>query len=407
MRAVKFPRDEAANILKAMEEGSSWALIRSQETSDPANAVRNRSLSNLVRPLPSLDQLEELLDIAYVASTLEEEGRRVDFTLAYLSEEGARELKHRTFPFTTPLPFVPSRLAKYALAAVPLTSSFGVWTGADGKLEIWGLTHHGNHVFDVDFAFLPTYLSIRVLRAATFTVHFDERLLLLFSRDHIRIFQEEAGKRIGLVEILRDRLCIDADVAVALRRVCERMVALRHGGTLLLTQKGGEKIGVKMHDTLTPRGQGFALLKDVVDAGRRPVVEAREKAVREGTIVHQRYAHEEKHREALDFVAQLTAVDGAVLLDDDLSVYGFGATIATDTKVPPVTSEHPGELGSKKPYDLERRGNRHRSAVAFCAQQKGPVVAFVASQDGDFSIMTRELDGSVNVIGPFELGVGL
>lgn len=162
---VRFPRDEAANVLKAMESTGSWATIRSEET----DATGNRARAELVRPLPTRENLETLLDVAYVASMLEEEGRRVDFTLAYISEEGARQLGHRAFPFAEALPLVPSRLAKYALAAAPLTTSFGVWPDAGGQLQVWGLTHHGNHTFDVDLTFLPTYLSVRVLRTGTFT----------------------------------------------------------------------------------------------------------------------------------------------------------------------------------------------------------------------------------------------
>jgi hypothetical protein len=164
-----------------------------------------------------------------------------------------------------------------------------------------------------------------------------------------------------------------------------------------------------MHETLTMRGGRFTLLKDVVDVDRKRGTgeDVPKEPVREGTVVHQRYSQDEKHREALDLIAHLTAVDGAVVLDDELNVRGFGATISTAATFPTVTVEHPAALGKKTPLDLERRGNRHRSAVSFCAQQTGLALAFVASQDGDFSVMMRESDGSVHVMGPYELGVGL
>jgi hypothetical protein len=305
-----------------------------------------------------------MLDAAYVASMMEEEGRRVGFTLAYLSQRGARQLGHRVFPFRTPLPLRPSHLAKYALAAAPLTTSFGVWP-AKGQLHVWGITHHGNHTFDIDLSFLPTYLSVRVVRTGTFTAHFDGRLLLLFSRDHVRLFDADADQ-INLVDILRDRLRLDPNVAVALQRVGQRMVALGHGGTILVTKKGKARKGLKMHGALTGRAGGLTLLKEVVDVDRRRAtgVDAPTEPVREGTAVHQRYTQDEKHREALDFVAQLTAVDGAVVLDEELSIYGFGATISTKRALPAVTTEHPAELGKKRKYDIERRGNRHRSATS-------------------------------------------
>jgi hypothetical protein len=212
---VKFPRDVAAELLDRMASGT-WATIREQGRSDPTNAATNRSLSELLRPLPTREQIEAILDAVYVASLLEEEGRRIEFTLAYLSEQGALRQQHRIFPFEKALQLVPGRIAKYALAAPALTTSFGVWPGADGQLQIWGFTQHGNHTFDVDLTFLPTYLSVRVLRTGTFTVHFDGRLMLLFSRDHVRWFDVDASKRIDLVDILRDLVGLDVRVAVAL-----------------------------------------------------------------------------------------------------------------------------------------------------------------------------------------------
>jgi hypothetical protein len=409
MGGVKFPRDVAAELLHNMATTGTWRSISEQERTDPSNAATNRALSKLVRPLPTGEQIEMVLDAVYVASLLEEEGRRVEFTLAYLSDEGARRQQHRTFPFKKPVPLVPSRLAKHALAAAPLTTSLGVWPGADGQLEVWGLTHHGNHTFDVDLTYLPAHLSVRVLRIGTFTLHFDSRLLLLFSRDHFHLFDPNLANRIDLVDILRDRVGLEVPVAVALRRVCLRMVALGHGGTILLTEKGVRPNALKMHDTLTMRDGAFTLLKDVVEEDRKRGTGegVPREGAREGTAVHQQYAQDEKHREALDYVAQLTAVDGAVVLDDELNVLGFGVTIATAGTVPSVTAEDPRALGKTLPLDLERRGNRHRSAVHFCAQQMGLALAFVASQDGDFSLVMRKADGGVHVLGPYELGVGL
>jgi hypothetical protein len=404
---VQFPRDVASSVLKVMKRTGSWATIRKQERRRESLARENRAKSEVVRPLPKLSHLKTMLDVAYVASMMEEEGRRVAFTLAYLSERGAREMGHHVFPFQAPLPLKPNHLAKYALAAAPLTTSFAVWPRGRG-LDIWGLVQHGNHTFALDLSFRPTYLSVRVLRSGTFMAEYDGYPLLLFSRDHVRLYDEDVLKRVNLVDILRDRLRIDPTVGVALRRVCQRMVALGHGGTILVTEKDKAKKALKMHDTLTARGMPLAMLKDVVEAERRELREANPKPpVREGTAVHQRYTQEEKHREALDFVAQLTAVDGAVVLDNELNIYGFGATIATGGAQPKVTTEHPASLGKKRPYDLERRGNRHRSAVAFCAQQMGAALALVASQDGDFSVVMAERNGSVHVIGPYELGVGL
>ena len=51
-------------------------------------------------------------------------------------------------------------------------------------------------------------------------------------------------------------------------------------------------------------------------------------------------------------------------------------------------------------------GNRHRAAAVFCMQQGRLVLALVASQDGDLSLIGKD-DGRAHVIRPFELGEGL
>jgi hypothetical protein len=119
---------------------------------------------------------------------------------------------------------------------------------------------------------------------------------------------------------------------------------------------------------------------------------------------------EEQHDEALDFVARLTAVDGAVVVRDDLTLLGFGATIA----IPPAGAPEevlvedptaPGEVTSTTIEDVG--GNRHRAAACYCAQQRDVALAFVASQDGDLSVFIRRADGAVHCLRPYELGIGL
>lgn len=84
-----------------------------------------------------------------------------------------------------------------------------------------------------------------------------------------------------------------------------------------------------------------------------------------------------------DYVASFAAVDGAVVLQRDLTLLGFGAEIV-DTKLP---KEHElveyGKHPHGKPDDkrLTSFGMRHRSACRFCQNVEG-AIAFVVSQDG-------------------------
>jgi hypothetical protein len=405
--SIRFPRDLAADLHKQLGSGS-WKMLHEQEANARTRsmAASNRRNFELARPLPSLPFVEQLLDVGYVASLFEEEGRRVGCEFGYLTPEGAASLRFGTFRFSTPVPLEPANLAKLAPLAQPGRTEFGVWPEGD-VLVAWGLFHHGDQRFAIDLEHKPSYFSIRILAPGSFTVHFDQRLHLLFRRDHGHLFTSE----LDLLAVFRDRAGIGPPVATALCRLAHRMLAHGHGGAILIVEKNAKPSGVVMHPTLTPKTAPDRLLVDAMMLDER----ASSGSLREENEPIERYARrrleiERAHDEALDFVASLTAVDGAVLLDNDLGLSGAGVTILTpDSSIPEeVVIEDPRDPGVErrdKPSSIG--GNRHRSALCFCKQQEGLALAMVASQDGNLSLFARRPDGLVHAIRPYELGVGL
>jgi hypothetical protein len=102
-----------------------------------------------------------------------------------------------------------------------------------------------------------------------------------------------------------------------------------------------------------------------------------------------RRLRQDEMNRAVDWVAGLTAVDGATIITDRYELLGFGAKIArrrgfaqveqvmVTEPVKGATSAvvHPEELG----------GTRHLSAAQFVHDQRD-AAALVASQDGRFTI---------------------
>jgi hypothetical protein len=92
---------------------------------------------------------------------------------------------------------------------------------------------------------------------------------------------------------------------------------------------------------------------------------------------------------AVDWIAGLTAVDGATVISDQYELLGFGAkiarrngfslveqvTVTEPIKGAPSAVVHPEQLG----------GTRHLSAAQFVHDQRD-AAALVASQDGRFTI---------------------
>ena len=403
---VQFPRDIVPELHRRVQASRTGALVESSEPSGRTAVRARRRNDRLVRPVPPVQVVREMVDVSYAGSLLEEEGRRVRFALAFLSPEGARALSYGVFRFRTPLPLESAALAKAAMATDASRTALGVQPSSSGEPEIWGMLHHGDRSYGLSLERDPTYFSVRILRAGTFTVHFDERLVLLFCRDHARFFD----RSIDLLGTLRERGSVTAAAANDLVRLSRRMLAHEHGGTILVARSASITDGLTLHHAFSVGDGEHTLLKEALaqheDALSTPEGSLDPNEARPFTIKNP----EEEHDEALDFVARLTAVDGAVVVQDDLALLGFGATIATpEAGIPEeINVEDPAGSGEVKMTPItELGGSRHRSAACYCAQQRDAALAFVASQDGDLSVFIRREDGQIHCLGPYELGIGL
>lgn len=93
---------------------------------------------------------------------------------------------------------------------------------------------------------------------------------------------------------------------------------------------------------------------------------------------------------AVKFVAALSCVDGLVLLDQNLTVNGFGVEITTNEEPQNVYLAHDEEASEEKLKELEYKhyGTRHRSMMRYCYKHPDSV-GFVISQDGDIRAITN------------------
>jgi len=98
-----------------------------------------------------------------------------------------------------------------------------------------------------------------------------------------------------------------------------------------------------------------------------------------------------KLRTEVETLAGLTAVDGATIINDHYELYAFGAKIARSEGNPRVEKIYLREPvvggGAVMINPSNSGGTRHLSAAQFVYDQKD-ALAFVASQDGHFTIYT-------------------
>ena len=392
---MKYPRECVSRLLQE---------IRSNDALDPPGskyAEHNDEARALHFPHPSPAVLEQLLDVAYAASLQPEEGRLPQFALAYVSPEGpGRHYKACTFSVSKELST--RTVAKLAPATDPSRTYFGVWqTPGSESLQVWGLIHSQKESLSTapedgrsGFLWRGPFLIVRVHGPGVFLVYHCTRLLLAYARGKASY----ALPPTRLLDVLRDRASLDPEQANAVCNVVDRMVVLGTGGTVLITDPE-LNVASTLLDLSYPFTQPNTILKDAESDYRTN-------------------SHAEKWKEplrlALDFVAQMSRVDGVVHMTSDLAIRGFGGKVmmaAPDGSV--FTTEEPSETsdsgpGLPQPLSLATlTGMRHRSAAAFCANQPGQALAIVVSQDGDVSLFGRRDDGTVHRIGPFALGIGL
>lgn len=96
-------------------------------------------------------------------------------------------------------------------------------------------------------------------------------------------------------------------------------------------------------------------------------------------------------------LAELANVDGCVVLDRRLRLFGFGGEIRVGEEQVrgwECAEAHPETLQSVSKIDVERWGTRHRSAFRLCCVRPGATV-FVVSQDGDLRVFHGHTDNRV------------
>jgi hypothetical protein len=321
--------------------------------------------------LPDASAIEAMVDVAFWASVRREEGYIPKISLAFL-----RPLEDvRPLVFARPLPLEPSALTRLAAAVERPGIHLGVWP-EDGKLAVWGTTHHVPPFCFVVEVIAPGLLVLK------HRPRFESRKFVnvaVLEGDRIKIVDERASLVADCPAVLTSMLGFDASVLNddALNVQVQLALSMRRhgrGGILLVVPPGSEEWRESIvHPITYAVDPAFSELADLLlHHDDTPDHEWWESTVR-----------------AIDAIAGLTAVDGATIVTSRYDVIAFGAKIARRRGAPGIahimvtepivggTAErmYPGQLG----------GTRHLSAAQFVHDQRG-AVALVASQDGRFTI---------------------
>ncbi len=360
-------------------------------------------------PLPEEPELTALVEAAFFASLHEEEGRRVEFGIAW--EPRTRDCT-AVVTITTAVAVTPKNLAKLAPATSGEATSIAVRADAGG-LVAWALLERntagrqpltiralGPGILRVDYAGFARALYVR-------------GEILLSGGDH----QVASPARALTATFPRWRASADPIAGVDLRamvvmRIAKRALAHGHGGMILVIPAELElPLGVRVHYEV---GEGAdVLVQRYADVARDGGFEERLARLTGSRSrgfdgrVSVRDQAQIGFAEAVELVARLTAIDNALLLDTDLRVRGFGVQVI-EGDAPRREFRHVNPYsGDVHVDDLATfKGTRHPAGVIFCMRQATEAAAIIASQDGHLSLAIKDAGGVVEVLGSYERAFG-
>jgi len=383
----------------------------------------------------SSELLEEALGVAFQASLTVEETRPTRFRLlltspTLLPEAGAPTQGVLRLQFAEPRPFSPDELRRLA-PAVPFETALIGAHAERGKLRIWGVAHSGpawlaptwggrsvvpNWTYDpIIHVTSPGHLAVRcaghligaiergLVVDATLDVFESRWLPAMFEREREDIRAAHAAQQAGVESPTAVEHSLVGKVGQQmLRRAIQLVRGARHGGLVLVvnnTDGGAPDLrGLRSKYTLgqdEPSHRYQTLLLGILQA----VAETTSKA----SVGWVDFAsNESAHFAALEqdvfelsrVLANLAAIDGALVLDKRFGIVGFGAEVSAELPTPERVFRALDAEGSERQAEaIENVGTRHRAAYRFVNDHPDGL-AVVISQDGGVSFVANR-DGQV------------
>ena len=381
-------------------------------------------------PLPPPEMLTQFISVLYQASLLFEEGRPVMCHAvlapqAQLEEQPTTLIDFHLIRFAEPRAWNEQEVRRLSPAVQHGSSLLAVQPAADGQLQLWGMLFSG-HEWDMvadgprrEQAAAPLALLVQVNGPGSLVFYYGSHRLLTLRRGRIdghgfldfprawgegRFFenQQMAGPAAaGMEWTAVQEECIVQFVLHMQRRALTQSRASGHGVLVVLvptsrvaalTVPGGV---LRPKYRLLPAGSGPRFLT-LVRALVRRLLELGELS----------WAHYQSSRDAellaltaeidrfANDIADMGAVDGALVFTQQIDLVGFGVEIqATQVPLTQVYRALDVEAQTLQPVPADQGGTRHRAAYRLCLAAP-ECLAIVVSQDGNVQFVHNQ-DGKV------------
>ncbi len=324
-------------------------------------------------PLPDPGAIERLIDAAFWTSLRREEQHPPRISLAYVPPEQAEP----TLLFEKPLTLAAGPLTRIAPGVERPGIHLGVWE-IGGELKVWGATRTLPAVCFVVETVAPGLLVVKHRWSEDAAKFINVAVL---EGDQIKILDGQFSALPGCPSVLGSMLGLDlktpatSDTSNVLIRLAISMRAHSRGGSLLVVPSGSdawrESISQPISYAVVPP---YSELSDII---------------KEDPSLRNKRAWRDALKRGVDAVAGLTAIDGATIIDTSFNVLAFGAKIARRKNWAPVEkliiTEPIAGAEARIIASTSLGGTRHLSAAQFASDQRD-ALAFVASQDGPFTV---------------------
>ena len=351
--------------------------------------------------LVSVEDLTTLINVAFWASFKKEEGRSVTIAVQYAPPDKA----DRPFLLKHPLPYTDEHLIRMSPVLQQSNVECGVWKDDTDQLVMWGLNTSGFSTVDGH----PLSIYSRE----------PGKLKIAFGRLNIIV----TGTRILFIDNnflsahIPAPLAGNTDFGWDVEQILTAMSAHGSGGTFIIVPDNDAwrlsikepivyaastpfdtvRVNREMLEFIADHPYGSQKEYEKFFRRRGPFALGDLEHDEELNTIHDHFLSGQRHDfheglvRSLAFIGQLTAVDGAVIVNDEVKVLAFGAKIKPlhARKSPemlfvsePATGSVPEEVSL-----AEFGGTRHQSAAQFVFDQRQGV-AFVASQDGIMTMLT-------------------
>jgi hypothetical protein len=352
------------------------------------------------------EQLEKIIDTAYWASQVIEEGNQIKISIVLRDREPSSD----TFCFDNAISLNPRNLVKLGSALESTFSDICVCSDQKGRLQIWGLRMRPH-------SHLTKNLWIQVLGPGhILIICFGKTIAALIGNQAVFVNQNSLFKTI-LPKIFSSSTKNIHDILKVHRfntllYIAQAMRAHEHGGTLLVVPEGTTWKESIRHPVSYTGGANFlepqftsqppssiTTVRDLLNFFQEATTSKDQNFMFTRTqIIDQ-----------CNRIGRLTAIDGAMVMTYDRYIHCFGAKIRG---IAPLSGSTEVRVMMPVEGDQEEKiifsdigGTRHSSAAQFAFDQPESI-AIVASQGGNVTFFTKDLStGELLVIQKAELAL--